>query len=218
MRLLWCFLLCSVFLIAGCEKNRLNQPSYLNFSWRFTENSNSIVTLSGGKFTATQISILGDRIEGEDIDINQTLPGVETSFSTDNALNFQIDVPVGEYLSFVSSLKMAATTTAAVTLNGLLNKGNGVFVPVRIELSEADLLNFVSQQTFKLTKKHTYSVYLQLVVSELFQGITNDMWAGALLTNEPTGGPTLVISEQSNHPLYDHINSRLSKALTLSVD
>lgn len=217
MRLLWCFLLCSVFLIAGCKKNRLNQPSYLNFSWQFAENSGSLVTLTGGKFTATQISISGDRKEGDDIDINQSLPSLETSFSSGAALNFQIDVPVGEYLSFVSSLKMAANPDAAVILQGSMDK-QGMPVPVRIELSETDVLDFVAQQSFKLDKKHTYSVYLQLVVSKLFQDISNEMWAYGTVSNEPGGTPTLVISEQINHPLYDHITARLSEALTLSVE
>jgi len=216
MRLLFFVLLTVALGTTSCKKNKLKQPSYLNFKWEFFEQQSGTFqpVVTGGYFYLNQFRVTGTRVEGPSVDILQALPVGKTTFSAGGSLGLSMDVPVGEYTQFSVELGVVNEVQPCLVLNGEYNNGVNV-IPFRIEWETDELLSFVPNATFTLEKKKNYDVTIGVDVQKLFQTISINDWADANITPEPN--ETIIISENFNHKLFTELNVQLEGALTLKV-
>jgi len=173
MRLLFFVLLTVALGTTSCKKNKLKQPSYLNFKWEFFEQQSGTFqpVVTGGYFYLNQFRVTGTRVEGPSVDILQALPVGKTTFSAGGSLGLSMDVPVGEYTQFSVELGVVNEVQPCLVLNGEYNNGVNV-IPFRIEWETDELLSFVPNATFTLEKKKNYDVTIGVDVQKLFQTIS----------------------------------------------
>ncbi|MDH4472184.1 MAG: hypothetical protein QE487_06225 [Fluviicola sp.] len=216
MRLLFSLLLLVALGLSSCKKYKLKQPAYLNFKWEFFEQQSGTFqpVVTGGYFYLNQFRVTGTRVEGPAVDIVQSLPVGKTSFSAGGSLGLSMDIPVGEYNQFTVELGVVNEVQPCMVLNGEYNNGASN-IPFRIEWETDEILSFVPDAAFTLSKKKNYDVTIGVDVEKLFQSITINDWADANITPEPTN--TIVISENFNHKLFTEINEQLASALSLKV-
>lgn len=208
------------FLFLGCEKYRLKQPCYLSFKWNFYndgQNSEEPVVLSG-YFYPKKLDVHGERYEGPEVDIEQSLPPVKVSFVSQGDLHMNMDIPVGDYDRFNVKLSVDDATQPCLVINGTCVV-NGNTLPFIVEWHSAIDLDFTTGSDFTLKKKKDYTMVIGIDVHRLMEGVTYEKWNGASVT--PLNGvPTVVIRGGSsgpnqNHVIFDQINENLEEALTL---
>lgn len=216
MRLLFSLLLLVALGLSSCKKYKLKQPAYLNFKWEFFEQQSGTFhpVISGGYFYLNQFRVTGTRVEGPAVDIVQSLPVAKTSFSAGGSLGLSMDIPVGDYNQFAVELGVVNEVQPCMVLNGEYNNGASI-IPFRIEWETDEMLSFVPEAAFSLSKKKSYNVTIGVDVQKLFQTISISDWEDANITPEPTN--MIVISENFNHKLFTEINDQLASCLTLKV-
>ena len=204
--------------LSACKKYRLNQPAYLNFSWNFFNNSqvNSKVIIESGQFYIDQLSIDGKRTEGQDVEINQNLPYLQTSFYSSGSLGLSLDIPVGEYTDFQVSLNVNNTVSPCLLLKGHYDNGTDL-IPIVIQWSSSKKLDFKNLNGFTLKKKKDYKITLGTDISKLLSTISSNQWEMAAISNEQ-GIPTIVIKDSYNAGIYQEIDEQLAKSLILTVE
>lgn len=204
--------------LSACKKYRLNQPAYLNFSWNFFNNTqvNNKVIIESGQFYIDHLSIDGKRVEGQDVEIDQNLPYLQTSFYPSGSLGLSLDIPVGEYTDFHVSLNVNNTITPCLLLKGKYNNGTDE-IPVVIQWNSSKLLDFKSLNGFTLKKKKDYKITLGTDISKLFSTISSNQWELADISNE-SGTPTIVVKDSYNSGIYQEIDELLASSLILTVE
>jgi hypothetical protein len=199
------------FGLSACKKYRLNQPAYLNFSWNFFNNSQaySKVVIESGQFYIDHLSIDGQRVEGQNVEIDQNLPYLQTSFYATGSLGLSLDIPVGEYTDFHVTLNVNNAVTPCLLLKGYYNNGTDL-IPVVIQWSSSKKLDFKSLNGFTLKKKKDYKITLGTDISKLLSTIAD-------ISNE-SGTPTIVVKESYNSGIYQEIDELLASSLILTVE
>lgn len=218
MRALYLLLILAV-LGSGCESYRLKQPAYLNLNWKFPSTTNSMgnVTISKGFFYSKEFTVSGTREKGSPIEITKSLPAQKVQFSTEDDLYISLDVPMGNYTEFNLKTLIDKTNNPSVRLEGTFYKGSQA-IPMVIEWSGLDELNFKVLNPFFLQKKKNYKVYIGFDVAKLFASVPSSMWNGNLnIPNQPDG-PQLVVNKDTNPILFDMITSQVPNALVLTVE
>jgi hypothetical protein len=203
--------------VTSCKKYKLNQPAYLNLNWSFSNNTSSLnkVVLTGGFFYLDQLSISGDRKEGPQVDVDQTLPITQTQFSSTGSLGLSLDIPVGDYESFEVELSVNNNAVPSMVLYGTYFNGNEN-IPVEIQWSVPKKLVFKASNGFTLNKKEDYTLTIGSDVNELFSSVSASQWDLAAISNE-NGTPTLIIRENFNAAIYQDIEDQLLNSFELSI-
>jgi hypothetical protein len=211
----WLFLLIALLGSAGCKKYNLNQPAYLSFSWELANVQNGGSTVSGGYVYPSKISLTGDREEGADVSIEQTLPAIAATFSAESNFSVNIDAPMGKYKTMSLKMELDATQSVPVSLRGTATV-QGTPVIFSIEWYEAIPLDFQAGEQFDFKKKESYDMKLVLDCAKLFEDVTQDRWDAAVVSSEPNG-PTVKIREDVNHDLFEIIKGNIAEALELKA-
>lgn len=211
--------LCMLFLLGftSCKKYKQNQPAYLAFSWGFSQNSfsESTVVLTGGSFYSGKVNVDGSRTDAPEVAIEQSFPAQKVSYQSEGLIGLKLDVPVGDYNQFNVKFTMDHTTTPCLVLNGKYMKGTEE-IPVRMEWSSVDLLNFVTQNGFTLKKKKEYTVKLNVSTTSLFSSVSSLQWDQASISME-NDIPTMIVRDNINVGVFNDINEKLQSALTVVV-
>ncbi len=205
--------------LSSCKKWELKQPASLSMNWKFnnTSTSNNAVQINSGYFYASEFSLNGSREEGEDVSITKSIISTKFSFSESNYLNFNIDVPMGDYKNFDVGIKLDnSQSESPIRLYGSFTK-DSVTYPVKIEWVKLDLLQFHAINAFSLIRKKSYNLYICMDVQKLLDNISSNFWMSASMSME-NGVPTLIVNESTNANLYSKINTNLSSALTIQVE
>lgn len=207
-----------LFFASSCEKYRLKQPSYLHFKWDFFDDNAGTETahLTSGFVYLADFTVSGVRVDGPAVEISQSIPSEQIQFSSSSNLGLDLDVPVGEYTSFIVNLNVSTSITPCFVLKGEVMKG-GDLIPIRLEWTKDLELKFESTTTFNFSKKEDYSLVLGATTDQLLSQIPNQIWDTAIVTNEE-GIPTIVISETSNKDFFTAIENEISKSLTLRLE
>jgi hypothetical protein len=217
MRALY-LLLILVVLGSGCEAYRLKQPAYLNLNWKFATTSNSMgnVTISKGFFYSKEFTVSGVREKGAPVEITKSLPVQKVQFSTQDDLFISLDVPVGDYKEFTLKTLVDNSNTPSVRLEGTFYKGAEA-IPMVIEWTDLDELNFKILNPFSLKKKKNYKVYIGFDVAKLVSTVSSMKWNQVLFYNQ-NGVSTLVIDKENNVQVFNSITEQLPNALVLTVE
>jgi len=215
-------LLLFVVLILGlgstsCEKHKLKQPAYLSFNWDFyNQEPNALkAVVTSGYFYLDEFKISGTRVEGPNVEIQQSLPINKTAFTAGGSLGLSMDIPVGKYNEFEVELNINDNTQPCLMLYGSYNNGTNL-IPIRIEWVSAMDLVFRPDVDFELKKKKDYNVTIGVDVQKLFSAISLNDWSEATITTE-NDISTIVIRENNNHKLFVGVNLKLKEALVLKV-
>lgn len=207
--------------LSGCEKYNLKQPAYLHLNWKyFTQGSSQGgVEINEGYFNATSIQITGDRVKGSDVSINQDIGAQQVLFTTGGTLYVSVDVPMGDYTDFKSTIKLNPSTSPVAKIKGKCVV-QGQTLPLVIEFSNLSELVFKNIQAFSLEKKKDYNLFVGLDVQQLFSTISSVQWDGLQVSNEG-GISTVVIRANGQTPnavVYNEIIEELDESLKLSVE
>lgn len=217
MRVLY-LLLILVLVGTGCEKYNLKQPAYLDLNWKFhsTCNSTGNVTVEKGFFYSKEFTVSGTRVKGSPVEITKSLPVQKVQFSTQDDLAISLDVPMGDYTEFSLKTIIDKSNNPSVRLEGTFYKGTEP-VPMVIEWSDLDDLNFKILNPFFLQKKKNYEVYIGFDVAKLFSTVSSSLLNSAPIANQ-NGVPTLVINSGNNVQLFNRITEQIPNALVLTVE
>ena len=216
MKLVISVLVCVFLMTVSCKKYRLNQPSYLNFSWGFVNNSsNQSITITNGFFYLSKLNVNGVRSEGPEVEIEQSLPDAQISYQSGGSLGLSIDVPVGNYTHFDVALDVKEGAVPNMVLNGTY-KSDTDTLPFRIEWSTAQVLDFISTNGFELKKKENYTLTLGIDVARLVSSVSSSQWSQATVTLE-NEIPTIVIRDGFNEGIFNDVNDEIENALYLTI-
>lgn len=217
MRYLGMLVILFVFGLSSCKKYKLNQPAYLNLNWGFTNNlpAYSKVNFTGGFFYVDQLTVSGVRKEGANVEVNQTLPITQTSFSNTGSLGLSLDIPVGDYEQFEVTLNVNKADAQTMVLYGNYDNGDEL-IPVEIQWNVPKKLVFKASNGFTLKKKKDYVLSLGPNVSKLLSSVSATQWEMAAISNE-NGTPTLIIRDNYNAAIYQDIESQLLNSLELTI-
>lgn len=210
---LWLILILVAF--SSCKKYKLSQPSYLNFGWKYANQSETDkAKITGVQFYLTDLTINGARKEGEAIEISQKGSDQMISFTGEGNLGINMDVPVGEYTAFNVAMNIPKNTPCLVLLGTV--KKDTELIPMRIEWTEANSLVFSAIAEFELKKKKTYEIDLNLDVAKLFENVSSNQWLNAMTTNED-GVATYVIRSNNNISIFNDVDASLANAIYLTA-
>lgn len=210
---------------SSCKKYKLKQPAYLHFKWNFFNQSagEKKPVISDGYFYVDKVNVYGSRVEGPEVDIQQVLPVMKTSFEAEGDLNLSVDIPVGDYTEFEVKLNVVDDENFSLVLHGAYNFGSsgaitGV-VPFRIEWKKPKVLSFRPDANFSLSKKEDYKVTIGVDVNKLFEGLDHHDWLMSYISNE-SGVSTIVCTEEGeyNQKILGFATNNLNDALTLIVE
>jgi hypothetical protein len=203
-----------VLLLTACEKYRLKQPAFISFSWGY-ENNSETTALNNFKFYLTDFTVTGTRAEGDDVFMTKPTPSdVQFSVTGNSSIGLGIDVPVGEYKTFVLTMNIPKKSPGLI-LNGTRYNGTES-VAVKVEWTDEVSINFSTDVPFELKKKKSYQMELGIDVTKLFEDISENHWANATISNE-NGVPTYVINEINNQILFTKINNALEDAVYIKT-
>lgn len=211
-RFVWlCF---GVFIFLSCQKYRLSQPAFINFGWRY-ENNSEVVELNSMQFYLTDFSISGQRKEGEDVLLTKPIPeDVQISFTGDGTLGINMDVPVGEYESFIVTMNVPKKAPS-LRFNGTCIIGEQE-VALRVEWYDAISLDLAAITPFELKKKKSYTMNLSLNVSKLFEDVSANQWSQVDIPLE-NGVPTLVVNKYTTPGIFNDVDKALESALYVTA-
>ncbi len=211
-------LLILVVVGTGCEKYNLKQPAYLNLNWKFhsTANSQGNVVITKGFFYSKEFTVSGVREKGSPIEITKSLPVQKVQFSTQDDLGISLDVPMGDYTEFSIKTLIDKSNNPSIRLEGIFYKGSDP-VPMIIEWTDVDDLNFKILNPFSLEKKKDYKVFIGFDVAKLFSTVSSSLLNGAPISNQ-NGVPTLVINSGTTPNLHSQITEQIPNALVLTVE
>lgn len=207
--------------LSGCEKYNLKQPAYLHLNWKYYSQTSSQggVEISEGYFNATSIQMTGKRVKGSDVSIHQDIGAQQVTFTTGGTLYVSVDVPMGDYTEFTSTVKLNSTTSPVARLKGKCVV-QGQTLPLLIEFTNINELIFKNIDAFALKKKQDYNLFIGLDVQEMLSSISTVQWDGVQVSNE-NGIPTVVLRASGSTPnaiIYNEIVDELPESLKLSVE
>ena len=203
------YLLIATLLLFGCEKFKLKQPAFINFAWEFDNNCEH-ATVDNIKLYLSDFTVTGTRAEGDDVFMTKPIPETQISCSNNSALGVGIDIPVGDYETFILTLNIPKKTPA-LQINGTYFNGTEA-IAVRIDWTEAIAVDFIATQKFSLKKKKSYDMKLGVNVNKLFENVSAGQWTNAQPSNE-NGVPTIVCSATSNPSIFNDINASVAEAV-----
>jgi hypothetical protein len=210
---------------SSCKKYKLKQPAYLNFSWNFfgQPSGEHKPVIANGYFYVDKVNVYGARVEGPEVDIEQVLPVVKTSFESQGDLHLSVDIPMGDYTEFEVKLNVVKEDQFSLVLSGEYDFGSSGaitgMVPFRIEWKKPKALSFRPDADFSLDKKEDYKVTIGVNVEKLFEGMDYHDWLLCHISLE-NGVSTIVCTEEGeyNQKMFGFVNNNLPDALILTVE
>jgi|SRR6218665_175592 len=212
MQRILCFAF-GILLLTACEKYRLKQPAFIAFSWGYVNNTET-ASINNVKFYMTDFTVTGTRAKGDDVFMTKPVPDVQFSCTGNSAIGIGVDVPVGDYKTFILTMDIPKKAPSLV-INGTHNNGNEN-VAVRIAWYDEIIIDFSTVQEFELKKKKSYQMELGIDASKLFENISANNWSNAQVSNE-NGVPTYVFDATHNQSLFAKINNSLKNSVYLKA-
>lgn len=162
----------------------------------------------------TDFTVSGTREEGEDVFMTKPVPDAQFSCTGNTGIGLGIDVPVGNYKTFMVTFNIPKKSPGLI-LNGVYRNGDEE-IPLRIEWSDEVSIDFSTDELFELTKKKSYNMELGINLQKLFENVSVSQWNAANISNE-NGVPTLVVRAGNNDGIFNDINASLSDAVYLKA-
>lgn len=226
-------LLTAILLVAlcttSCNKNDSSAEAKLSYSFGV---SNLSATLGATAATSTtpvapgtngSINWTSMSLNIAKIVLNASHAGSNVAFESKNlnAINplqegivkGTITIPAGVYenIKFAVSLTEDATVPT-VTLNGTYIEASGTQIPVSVQFSQSQLLNFEAKRIEVVQGEYVANVTIK--INQLVTGLTRTDFGQ---TKRMGNNNAIVVSTAINRPLYDKLMANLASTISFDV-
>lgn len=209
----WFLVFCLFLTLFSCKRYNLKQPAFISFNSEITSSdANSIVKIDRGAFYLDNIKVIGERIEGEAIEIDQVQSANKLTLAYTSSLGISMDIPRGDYTTFDVQLDLNENKLPAMELKGSFMK-DGVTYPFTVFWRDNVKLSFLYNGIVSIKKKRTYETKLSIDQSLLMANID---WTDAVLTSKD-GGTEMLVNAVTNEGVFEQITYNLKTALIFKI-
>lgn len=214
-------LLCLVFGLNGCKKNRLKKPAFLSFKMDINRASGfgGNLVFNSGTIVLEDFSIEGRREEGDPISFSrQFSQGLTIPFNPSSEVSeLDYDIPQGVYTDLeISFDTYDDNVDETIIVEGSYTNSSAVTHPVRFEFMSAESFSIEGEDfggtgKISLEKDTNPIAFIKLDPIYWFQPISTSAMDGADLVN--VGGTmTILINEDENSTIYDVVADRVDES------
>lgn len=220
------FSLFTVFLVSGCRKSALKEPTDVVFTVDINKEAmlNNNLQFTDGQILIRSLTFDGIRIKGDDVYFEQEFEGgLVTPFSVTN-LNpkLKFDIPQGSYSSIRIDFESEKSDFEKISVNGSYNNSSNEVLPVRVEIERIEFYDKIAKNkegstNIDLVAGTTSKVVIQLNPVFWFSTISINQLDNAFVT-DINGVNTILISQDVNEDIYDVIEDKVGSDINITFD
>ncbi|UKN00119.1 hypothetical protein K6119_10275 [Paracrocinitomix mangrovi] len=220
MRTIFSFLAFAV-LLGSCEKADLKKPVKVNFAFDLNKNfePQAAVKLTTGTINIENFNIIGDRVEGEDINFNRVFnEGLNIDVNNSGEIDeLNFDLPQGDYVSADLKFNLAdKNTNLAMSLEGTYKQNQGPIVKLIFELSGSQEFFITGEgkqgeSTISMKESEGEKVEIELDPIYWFEDISASDWDNAVVT-PAQGQDYILVNKDNNQTIYNQVLARINES------
>lgn len=204
--------------LVACQKAELKKPTAVNFAFDLNKNfgPGMAVKMNSGTINLVDFRIIGDRVEGEDIDFKRNFGvGLHTDINNSGEIQeMNFDIPQGEYTKINLELDVSAVSEPSLTLEGSYKITQGPNVKLIFEYTGAQKFtiegeDFNQNSSIIMDADLGKKVSIEFDPIYWFDGLTSNQLDNADITPQQ-GQDAIILSESSNVGLYEIVANRMT--------
>lgn len=166
------------------------------------------------------ISLTGNRIQAEDINLSETIDSEFELTSDDKLLINSFDIPQGTYET-MQILTKWGSSSESIYLHGTYTNasGNPKNVILSLHYNELILQSVLdnNSQLISIDKNDASQIIVTVDVAVLFDNLNPSMW-NAADQSTVQGQNTIVVSSNSNSSIYNSILPKISESISYGFE